>query len=191
MILLYKISITSKEGNLMKERTLFKKAALTAAVCLALAQSVWAMPTGGTVAHGDVTVNNAAFTGGDLTDGANVVANAASIINWDAFGIAAGEILNFNTANGALLNRVTGSLRSDIFGTLTQTGAHPMFLVNPNGILVGNGATINASNLVLSTLAISDDAFMNGATGRAYTFTKPTGKTIAEPLQFHGKNTTA
>lgn len=163
----------------MKEWTLFKKAALTTAVCLALTQSVWAMPTGGVVESGNVSGFAA-----NPASGATFTANGDSIINWDAFGIAAGEILNFNTANGALLNRVTGNLRSDIFGTLTQTGAYPMFLVNPNGILVGNGATINASNIVLSTLEMTNDDFLNGS----YKFATPSGKTIAAPITVSGAN---
>ncbi len=40
----------------MKEWTLFKKAALTAAICLALSQNVMAMPTGGEVTAGDCRV---------------------------------------------------------------------------------------------------------------------------------------
>lgn len=163
----------------MKEWTLFKKAALTTAVCLALTQSVWAMPTGGVVESGNVSGFAA-----NPASGATFTANGDSIINWDAFGIAVGEILNFNTANGALLNRVTGNLRSDIFGTLTQTGAYPMFLVNPNGILVGNGATINASNIVLSTLEMTNDDFLNGS----YKFATPSGKTIAAPITVSGAN---
>lgn len=163
----------------MKEWTLFKKAALTTAVSLALTQSVWAMPTGGVVKSGNVSGFAA-----NPASGATFTANGDSIINWDAFGIAAGEILNFNTANGALLNRVTGNLRSDIFGTLTQTGAYPMFLVNPNGILVGNGATINASNIVLSTLEMTNDDFLNGS----YKFATPSGKTIAAPITVSGAN---
>ncbi len=145
----------------MRKGEFFKKAALAAAICLSLTQSVWAMPSGGSVASGTVTVN-----GGDFADPVSeqtiAAANGAAIINWNAFGIASGESLTFNTVNGALLNRVTGANVSEIFGTLTQTGANPMFLVNPNGILVGSGATINASNLVLSTLNIDDQDFLRG-----------------------------
>lgn len=144
----------------MRKGKFFKKAALAAAICLSLTQSVWAMPSGGSVASGTVTVDGSAFA--DPVSGQTIAANGASIINWDAFGIASGESLIFNTDNGALLNRVTGANVSEIFGTLTQTGANPMFLVNPNGILVGSGATINANNLVLSTLNIDDQNFLNG-----------------------------
>lgn len=50
--------------------------------------------------------------------GATIATNAASIINWQNFGLLSGEVLNFNTANGALLNRVIGGNLSEIYGTL-------------------------------------------------------------------------
>lgn len=144
----------------MRKGRFFKKAALAAAICLSMTQSVWAMPSGGSVVNGTVTVDGNAFV--DPVSGQTITADGASIINWNAFGIASGESLTFNTASGALLNRVTGANVSEIFGTLTQTGAYPMFLVNPNGILVGSGATIDANNLVLSTLNIEDQDFLQG-----------------------------
>lgn len=150
----------------MKTGKFFKKATLAAAVCLSLSQSVWAMPSGGTVASGSV----AGFSANPAS-GTTFTANGNSIINWNVFDIAAGESLTFNTANGALLNRVTGGSMSGIYGSLTQIGGHPLFIVNPSGIEV-NGATINASNLVLSTLPISDSDFLAGAAGtQAYKFT--------------------
>ncbi|MBR1885618.1 MAG: filamentous hemagglutinin N-terminal domain-containing protein [Schwartzia sp.] len=139
----------------------FKKAALTAAVCLSLSQSVWAMPTGGEVEFGNVTGFSA-----NPTSGATIATvSDAAIINWEAFGIASGEALSFDTTNGALLNRVTGGNLSQILGTLSQTGDNPMFLVNPAGITVGGGAVIDANTLVLSTLAMSNEQFMHAANG--------------------------
>lgn len=79
--------------------------ALTAAICLALsASTAFAMPTGGTIAQGTVE----GLTGGTVASGGTLTPNGASIINWEAFSIGKGETLNVNTANGALLNRVTG-----------------------------------------------------------------------------------
>ncbi len=150
----------------MKKGKFFKRAALAAAVCLSLTQSVWAMPTGGALVDGGAVTGFVA----DPASGATFTTTAPSIINWSAFGIAAGESMTFNTASGALLNRVTGGNVSEIFGTLTQTGENPMFLVNPAGILVGSGATINASNMVLSTLAMSDSDFTTGLTSGTFNF---------------------
>ena len=150
----------------MKFRSLKKKAAtaaLAALVTMALSSgSVVAaadMPTGGSVISGSVT----GITDGTVANNGTLSTNGNSIINWQDFSIGAGNVLNVNTANGALLNRVVGNSLSEIMGTLNQTGCYPMFLVNPNGILVGATARINASELVLSTLDIdNDDAFTSG-----------------------------
>ena len=161
----------------MKTGKFFKKVTLATTISLALSQSVWAMPSGGTVESGTVTGFSA-----NPASGATFTANGASIINWDAFGIAAGENMIFNTENGALLNRVTGGNISEIFGTLNQIGGNPMYLVNPNGILVGKGAVINANNMVLSTLEMTSSNFLIGN----YILTTPSGKDIAAPIQIKG-----
>ena len=151
-----------------------RKAALAAMITLALSGSAMAMPSGGTVEPGAISVNGAnvdVSTIANVADKATITANRPSIINWDAFGIAAGETLNFNTVNGALLNRVTGNNISEILGNLNQTGGHPLLLVNPNGILVGGNAVIDASQLVLSTLAISDQDFLAFANNGVAKFT--------------------
>lgn len=142
----------------MQWNTKARQAALTTLICLSLSAPVFAMPTGGVATSG----SDVAISTGDLSNvqsGATITANKNSIINWQEFGIKEGETLNFNTANGALLNRVVGKNISELLGTLKQEGNNPLLLVNPNGILVGQNAVINAQALVLSTLAISDDEF--------------------------------
>ena len=137
--------------------------ALTAAICLALsASTAFAMPTGGNVIQGTVS----GLTGGTVTSGGTLTPNGASIINWEAFSIGKGETLNVNTANGALLNRVTGKDISSLAGVLKQTGKNPLLLVNPNGITVMGTAEINTANLILSTLSVTDDDFLSFATGK-------------------------
>ena len=137
--------------------------ALTAAICLALsASTAFAMPTGGTIAQGTVS----GLTGGTVASGGTLTPNGASIINWEAFSIGKGETLSVNTANGALLNRVTGKDISTLAGVLKQTGKNPLLLVNPNGITVMGTAEINTANLILSTLSVTDDDFLSFATGK-------------------------
>lgn len=164
-----------------------KKSALTALICLALSSSALAMPTDGTVASGTITVNGMGQTSiATVASGATIAATGNSIINWGDFGIKAGETLNFNTAGGAILNRVTGANVSEIYGALNQTGENALFVVNPNGITIGSGASIDAVSLVLSTLAISDDNFTAIAeTGVGSAF-KPEGKTTAAALNITG-----
>lgn len=160
----------------MKFSSLKKKvatSALAALVTMALGSgSVFAaadMPTGGELTAGSVTIGEGTFTSGgmtsigDLTNDATLEVHGNSIIKWDDFSIGKDYVLNINTADGALLNRVVGSNLSEIMGTLNQTGCNPMLLINPNGIVVGANARINASELVLSTLDIdNDDAFTSG-----------------------------
>ncbi len=59
-----------------------------------------------------------------------------------------------------ILNRVLGADPSSILGTMSANGK--VFLVNPNGILFGKGASVNVGGLVASTLNITDSDFMAG-----------------------------
>ena len=106
----------------MKFRSLKKKAAtaaLAALVTMALSSgSVVAaadMPTGGELTAGSVTIGEGTFTSGgmtsigDLTNDATLEVHGNSIIKWDDFSIGKDYVLNINTADGALLNRVVGS----------------------------------------------------------------------------------
>ena len=154
----------------MQWNTKARQAALTTLICLSLSAPAFAMPTGGVATSG----SDVAISTGDLSNvqsGATITANKNSIINWQEFGIKEGETLNFNTANGALLNRVTGTKISELLGTLNQKGECPLMLVNPNGIVVGSSAVIDAQTLVLSTLAISDDEFQKAVGNAAATGT--------------------
>ena len=99
----------------------------------------------------------------------NVQQNSQNVvINWQSFSIGANGRVVFNQPNAqsVALNRVTGSDPSAIFGSLSANGK--VFLVNPNGVLFGAGASVNVGGLVASTLNISDGDF---AAGR-YSFTR-------------------
>ena len=99
----------------------------------------------------------------------NVQQNSQNVvINWQSFSIGANGRVVFNQPNAqsVALNRVTGSDPSVIFGSLAANGK--VFLVNPNGVLFGAGASVNVGGLVASTLNISDSDF---AAGR-YSFTR-------------------
>lgn len=147
-----------------------RKAFLTAAICLALSQSVFAMPTGGKVVDGDV----AGIVNGTVASGGTINVNSNALIDWTAFNIGKNESLNFAFTKDYLnvINHVTGSEMSQLLGTLNAKNGN-VYLINPNGILVGGGARIDAGGLVLSTLDATDnqllDVLNNGLTNLALT----------------------
>ncbi|HYD62524.1 MAG TPA: filamentous hemagglutinin N-terminal domain-containing protein, partial [Noviherbaspirillum sp.] len=85
-----------------------------------------------------------------------------AIINWQSFSINPGEITRFiqQNPNSAVLNRIVGQDPSHILGALQSNGR--VFLINPNGILFGQGAQVDVNGLVASTLNISNEDFLKG-----------------------------
>ncbi|MGW8393721.1 two-partner secretion domain-containing protein [Pseudoduganella sp. HUAS MS19] len=91
------------------------------------------------------------------------VANTPNtIINWQSFSIGAGELTRFlqQGADSKVLNRITGQDPSRILGSLQSNGQ--VYLLNPNGVLFGQGARIDVAGLVASSLALSDADFLAG-----------------------------
>lgn len=167
----------------MKKKT-WKKSLLSLGIALALSGTAWAMPSGGTVEMGNVA---GSLPGGVIPNETTINIITPSVIQWDSFGIAHGETLNFNGA--ALLNRVTGGDPSEILGNLNITNS-AWALINPNGIVVGPTAVINASHLLLSTLNLSNEDFMShygcGSGDWRMEFTTPTGRTRPAEVKIQG-----
>ncbi|GIZ51427.1 two-partner secretion domain-containing protein [Noviherbaspirillum aridicola] len=127
--------------------------------------AAWANPQGAQVVNGQVGFQQ---QGGVLS----VTNTPGSIINWQSFSINPGETTRFiqQSAASAVLNRVVGQDPSKILGTLQSNGK--VFLINPNGILFGQGARIDVNGLIASTLNLSNEDFLRGkmnftATGSA------------------------
>lgn len=135
---------------------LIASSALAGSLALALGSAAQAAPVGGVVVAGQATLSGPP---GDLVI-TQSTQNAA--MNWQGFGIAAGESVRFAQPNAqaVALNRVLGADPSLILGRLSANGK--VFLVNPNGVLFGSGAQVNVGGLVASTLQISDADFMAG-----------------------------
>jgi len=112
-----------------------------------------AAPTGGVVTNGNAQI----IKNGVITD-INQQSQKASI-NWQGFGIAPSETVNFNqpNSNALTLNRVIGNERSVIEGVLNANGK--VFIINSNGVLFTKGSSVNTAGLVASTLDISDENF--------------------------------
>ncbi|HIJ81639.1 MAG TPA: filamentous hemagglutinin N-terminal domain-containing protein, partial [Desulfuromonadales bacterium] len=131
-------------------------AALVAAASLALtAATVHALPSGPQVISGTATI-------GTVGNSMTVTNSANAIINWQGFSIGQGESTRFiqPSATSAVLNRVTGGDPSKILGTLQSNGK--VLLINPNGILFGQGSRVDVNGLIASTLGISNDDFLAG-----------------------------
>ncbi|WP_426143365.1 filamentous hemagglutinin N-terminal domain-containing protein [Pseudomonas sp. DWP3-1-2] len=129
---------------------------LTTAILLSAGFNVYALPVGGAVSAGSATIGS----GGSTTTITQTSQNAA--INWQSFNIGTGESVNFVQPNSSAttLNRVLGSDPSSILGGLNANGK--VFLVNPNGVVFGQGASVNVGGLVGSTRNITDSDFMAG-----------------------------
>ncbi|WP_075182651.1 filamentous hemagglutinin N-terminal domain-containing protein [Pantoea sp. 1.19] len=128
---------------------------LTLAVSLSVAGQVLAVGNGNIVSGS-----------GNITQNANntVIQQHSDkmIIQWDNMNVAKNESLNFkqNSVNSAVLNKI-GSLDPTLIqGALNANGK--VFIVNPNGVLIGNGAKINVGSLIASSLEIGNDDFIKG-----------------------------
>ncbi|WP_285403302.1 YDG domain-containing protein [Luteibacter sp. ME-Dv--P-043b] len=121
-----------------------------------------ALALGAGVAHAGQTGGQvAAGTGVIHQDGAVTTVNQTSqrlSLNWQSFDIGANETVNFVQPgrDAIAVNRILGNKASDIYGHLNANGQ--VWLINPNGVLFGEGAQVNVGGLVASTLDTSDDA---------------------------------
>ena len=114
------------------------------------------LPSGGQVVAGDGALH---YQGNTLTIHQQ---SDKLIANWQQFSIGHDHSVNFIQpgSQAVALNRVIGHDPSHIYGQLTANGQ--VFLVNPNGILFGEGASVNVGALVASTLSLSDTDFLGG-----------------------------
>jgi filamentous hemagglutinin family protein len=113
-------------------------------------------------AHAVGNGNIASGTGNIDKNGNTTTVNQTSdklIVNWDNMDVAKGDTLTFaqKNAQASVLNRIASADPTTILGALNANGR--VFIVNPNGVLIGNGAAINVGSLVASSLNISDADF--------------------------------
>ncbi|MBD9656225.1 filamentous hemagglutinin N-terminal domain-containing protein [Pseudomonas sp. PDM12] len=117
------------------------------------------LPTGGTIVGGSGAISQ---------NGSHMVVDQQTgklVTNWNSFDIGADASVTFNQpgANSIALNRVIGGGNaSQILGKLDANGQ--VWLLNPNGVVIGKGAEVNVGGLVASSLQISDQDFLAGKT---------------------------
>ncbi len=123
---------------------------------MTLASQAHAGPSGGQVVDGLGSISNVGKETTILQDSHRLA------INWDSFNIAADERVEFIQpgSQSLALNRIIGNDGSQILGRLDANGH--VILVNPNGIIFGENATVNVGGLVASGLDIKPTDFMNG-----------------------------
>jgi filamentous hemagglutinin family protein len=134
----------------------FTPKALAISLMVAYGSSSYALPVDGVLSAGSATI-----TSGNGSMTVNQSSQNAAL-NWQSFNIGKTEAVRFVQPNSSsvALNRVIGADPSSILGSMSANGK--VFLINPNGILFGKGASVNVGGLVASTRNISDSDFMAG-----------------------------
>ncbi|EBQ4756758.1 filamentous hemagglutinin N-terminal domain-containing protein, partial [Salmonella enterica subsp. diarizonae] len=119
-----------------------------------------ALPTGGQIVAGQGSISS---SGNQMTVNQNT---QGMVANWNSFDIGKNHTVQFVQpgSSSVVLNRVTGGHESQILGTLTANGR--VMLINPAGVMFGQGSKVNTAGLVASTKNISNQDFMAGR----YTF---------------------
>ncbi|EAO5528019.1 filamentous hemagglutinin N-terminal domain-containing protein, partial [Salmonella enterica subsp. enterica serovar Hvittingfoss] len=115
-----------------------------------------ALPTGGQVVAGSGSISS---SGSQMT----VQQNSQNMVaSWNTFDIGKNNTVQFVQpgSSAVALNRVTGGHESQIMGTLKANGQ--VMLINPAGVMFGQGAQVNTAGLVASTKNISNADFMKG-----------------------------
>ncbi len=143
--------MTTQDTTRMRAR--FGLALFAAAgLCSGLAQ---ATPEGGVVTHGSATIDT---VGSDTT----ITTGHSTIINWTSFDIGSGESVQFVMpgASSRVLNRVNSVNATMINGSLSANGQ--VYIVNPSGIMFGQGAVVNAGAIHAAAGNISNADFLGG-----------------------------
>lgn len=102
-------------------------------------------PAGGTVVQGGAAIQ----TTGSHTEITQSTQNA--LITWQDFSIDSTESVNFAQPNSraVALNKVLSNIPTEIQGALTANGQ--VWIVNPNGVFVGDGAAVNVGGLIATS----------------------------------------
>ena len=112
-------------------------------------------PSGGEVKAGNAAIVKAA-------NGVNITSTTKNnVISWQDFSIAKDETVKFDGGNKTnnYLNIIRGANTSQIDGKIE--GGNDVYIVNPNGVIFGKGASVNVGNLYVSTRYVSDDIAQN------------------------------
>jgi filamentous hemagglutinin family protein len=134
-----------------------------------LASTAYGLPQGASVKSGSVSISQPTANTMQIDQH-----TPKTIINWQGYSILTGEAVQYVQpgASSIALNRVIGVDPSYIYGQLSGNGQ--IWVINPNGLLVGPNAKIETGSFLGSTLNISDRNFLAGN----YTFTNPSASSL-------------
>lgn len=116
----------------------------------------YAGPSGGTIVGGS----------GSITQGENTTLveqySDRLAIDWRDFNVGKGERVTFQqpSSSSTALNRIFDQNPSQIFGAIEANGR--IYLMNPNGLIIGESARIDVASLVAGSLTMNLDDFMLG-----------------------------
>jgi filamentous hemagglutinin family protein len=117
--------------------------------------SIFGNPEGPQVIHGDAHISSKPGL-------MEIKAADQTIINWEKFSIQNSEITQFNlNQKDRVLNRVVGQDITEIHGLLQSKGK--VYLINPNGMIIGKEGVIDVGDFIGSTQSLSDLDFLNGS----------------------------
>ena len=105
--------------------------------------------------------------GGQIVSGAGQIQQVGNVttirqdsstlmLNWQSFNVGSNQTVDFLQpgSSAIAINRIFSNTPSEIDGHLNANGQ--VWLINPNGVLFGQGAQVNVGGLVASTLDVDD-----------------------------------
>jgi filamentous hemagglutinin family protein len=109
---------------------------------------------------GDVVEGSAEFIFGD--DYLRILTGELTIIDWLNFNIEAGYTVEFLMPGltSRVLNRINSGVPTEIMGNLLANGQ--VFIVNPSGVIFGQGSVVNVGALYAAAGNISNTDFLAG-----------------------------
>lgn len=137
-----------------KERLAIQIGITLTAGMFSIVPTAFGAPTGGQVAAG----------GANISDPLNITSTTKNnVITWQDFSVGKNETVRFDggAKTNNYLNIVTGANTSNIQGKIQ--GGNDVYLVNPNGIIIGKDAVVDVGNFYASTRYVSEEAAKQAA----------------------------
>ncbi len=134
----------------------FSKKRIAVAIALILANQAYSGPEGGVVVGGTGSIRE-----GDRVTTVNQDTDRMAI-DWQSYDVNVDERVEYiqPSSSSISLNRILSNSGSTIQGRIDANGQ--VILVNPNGIIFTESATVNVGGILASGLSIDPQDFLNG-----------------------------